>query len=184
MSYSSQHSQSSTERHKETSCPVCAAQTKAVFDDLVEWQDRLAHSEPARALFLASRGFCSFHMWLLQQIGDPGRVAVPRRRPRRRRLPVARALGAVAGGGRKPARLRGQTRCGEPRADQRGRAGRMAAGARAARWRAGRARRRPGVEPAPGGEPRMASASAGFRSAAVEKCARPPRHDPARIAHQ
>lgn len=71
MSYSSQHSQSSTERHKETGCPVCAAQTKAVFDDLVEWQDRLAHSEPARALFLASRGFCSFHMWLLQQIGDP-----------------------------------------------------------------------------------------------------------------
>lgn len=71
MSDSSQHSRSSTERRKQAGCPVCAAQTKAVFDDLVGWQDRLAHSEPARALFLASRGFCSFHMWLLQQIGDP-----------------------------------------------------------------------------------------------------------------
>lgn len=71
MSRCSQHAGSSTPRRKDAGCPVCAAQTKAVFDGLAQWQERLARSEPARALFLASRGFCSFHMWLLQQIGDP-----------------------------------------------------------------------------------------------------------------
>ena len=52
-------------------CPVCVAQSKAVFDDLVAWQARLARSEEAQAQFGAMRGFCAFHMWLLQQIGDP-----------------------------------------------------------------------------------------------------------------
>ena len=52
-------------------CPVCAAQSKAVFDELIAWQARLARSEEAQAQFGAMRGFCSFHMWLLQQIGDP-----------------------------------------------------------------------------------------------------------------
>ena len=52
-------------------CPVCAAQSKAVFDDLVAWQARLARSEEAQARFATMRGFCAFHMWLLQQIGDP-----------------------------------------------------------------------------------------------------------------
>jgi hypothetical protein len=52
-------------------CLVCAAQSRAVFDLLVRQQRRLVDSALARKAFGEWRGFCAFHMWLLEQIGDP-----------------------------------------------------------------------------------------------------------------
>ncbi len=52
-------------------CPICAPQTRAVFDFLVQRQYQIVRSPSEQAAFGASRGLCSFHMWLLQQVGDP-----------------------------------------------------------------------------------------------------------------
>jgi len=57
-------------RDQDRCCTICAAQSRAAFDGLVRWQLRVVESESERAAFAAARGFCSFHMWLLKQIGD------------------------------------------------------------------------------------------------------------------
>jgi hypothetical protein len=51
-------------------CAVCAAETAAVFDYLVQRQHRIVTVAAERQAFGSSRGFCSFHLWLLRQIGD------------------------------------------------------------------------------------------------------------------
>jgi len=71
MSSVSRHGDAGSARGKEQGCSICAAQSRAVFDVLVQWQFRLVRSQSERAAFASARGFCSFHMWLLKQVGDP-----------------------------------------------------------------------------------------------------------------
>jgi GTP-binding protein EngB required for normal cell division len=52
-------------------CPICAAQSQAVFDFFVHWQYALSTSEAARRTFAAERGFCSAHTWQFQQVASP-----------------------------------------------------------------------------------------------------------------
>ena len=52
-------------------CPICAAQTQAVFDFFVHWQLALSMDKDARSAFRAARGFCRVHTWQFQQIAAP-----------------------------------------------------------------------------------------------------------------
>jgi len=71
MSGVARHRETDSARGEDRSCSICVAQSRAVFDVLVRWQFRLVQSQTERAVFASARGFCSFHMWLLRQIGDP-----------------------------------------------------------------------------------------------------------------
>ena len=52
-------------------CPVCAAQSKAIFDFFANWQYELSTAEHARVAFVSARGFCWVHTWLFQKIASP-----------------------------------------------------------------------------------------------------------------
>lgn len=71
MSNVAQQSDRSAGRHNARGCLVCTSQSRAVFDLLARSQYLLVQSESERVAFGLTRGFCSFHMWLLRQIGDP-----------------------------------------------------------------------------------------------------------------
>lgn len=52
-------------------CPICAAQSQAIFDFFAHWQYALATNEAAQRAFIVSHGFCSVHTWQFQQIASP-----------------------------------------------------------------------------------------------------------------
>lgn len=52
-------------------CPICTAQSQAIFDFFVHWQYGLSTSEAARRSFAAERGVCSAHTWQFQQVASP-----------------------------------------------------------------------------------------------------------------
>ena len=52
-------------------CPICAAQSQAVFDFFAHWQYAVSRDEGARRAHRAARGFCRVHTWLFQQIAAP-----------------------------------------------------------------------------------------------------------------
>ncbi len=52
-------------------CPICAAQSQAVFDFFTDWQYAIGRDEDARRAFRAARGFCWLHTWQFQQIAAP-----------------------------------------------------------------------------------------------------------------
>ncbi len=52
-------------------CPICAAQSQAVFDFFVHWQNALMDDEDARRAFAAARGLCWLHTWQFQQVASP-----------------------------------------------------------------------------------------------------------------
>jgi GTP-binding protein EngB required for normal cell division len=56
---------------KTGTCPICAAQSQAVFDFFAQWQYRLVTVEQARQEFVAMMGFCPVHTWQFAQIASP-----------------------------------------------------------------------------------------------------------------
>ena len=58
-------SRSSDERAnlRSGTCPICAAQTQAMFDFFAHWQYSLASVPAAQRAFAAERGFCPAHTW-------------------------------------------------------------------------------------------------------------------------
>lgn len=52
-------------------CPICAAQSRAIFDFFAHWQYLLASSAAARREFTAVRGFCAMHTWQFEQVASP-----------------------------------------------------------------------------------------------------------------
>lgn len=52
-------------------CPICAAQSQAVFDFFVDWQYAISRDADARRAFRAAGGFCWLHTWQFQQIAAP-----------------------------------------------------------------------------------------------------------------
>lgn len=52
-------------------CPICSAQSQAIFDFFAHWQYALATTEAAQRAFIVSHGFCSVHTWQFQQIASP-----------------------------------------------------------------------------------------------------------------
>jgi GTP-binding protein EngB required for normal cell division len=52
-------------------CPICAAQSQAVFDFFAHWQYAVSTDGDARRAFRAARGFCRVHTWQFQQIAAP-----------------------------------------------------------------------------------------------------------------
>jgi GTP-binding protein EngB required for normal cell division len=53
------------------SCPICAAQNRAIFEFFAYWQYTLATSAAAQREFAAARGFCAAHTWQFQRIASP-----------------------------------------------------------------------------------------------------------------
>lgn len=51
-------------------CPICAAQSQAVWDFFVDWQYEISKDEDVRRAFRGSHGFCGVHTWLFQQIAN------------------------------------------------------------------------------------------------------------------
>ncbi len=52
-------------------CPICVAQSQAVFDFFAGWQYALSTNPEARREFALARGFCHVHTWQFQQIASP-----------------------------------------------------------------------------------------------------------------
>ncbi len=52
-------------------CPICAAQSQAVYDFFVHWQYAISKDEQARRAFRSAGGFCGVHTWQFQQIAAP-----------------------------------------------------------------------------------------------------------------
>ncbi len=52
-------------------CPVCAAQSQAIFEFFARWQHELATDRAIQAAFAAAGGFCPGHSWQFQQIAAP-----------------------------------------------------------------------------------------------------------------
>jgi GTP-binding protein EngB required for normal cell division len=52
-------------------CPICAAQSQAIFDFFARWQYALATNEAAQQAFIAAHGLCAVHTWQFQQIASP-----------------------------------------------------------------------------------------------------------------
>lgn len=52
-------------------CPICTAQSQALFDFFARWQYALASSTAAQQAFIASHGFCPAHTWQFQPIASP-----------------------------------------------------------------------------------------------------------------
>lgn len=52
-------------------CPVCAAQSAALFDFFVHWQGTLIRDQQAQREFAETRGFCPLHTWQFQHIAAP-----------------------------------------------------------------------------------------------------------------
>jgi ribosome biogenesis GTPase A len=59
------------QRRTTTGCPICAAQSQAVFEFFAQWQHRLATDRRAPGAFPAVGGFCPAHTWQFQQIAAP-----------------------------------------------------------------------------------------------------------------
>ena len=49
-------------------CPICAAQSRAIFDFYAQWQHVLATNPTAQSEFASARGFCPVHTWQFQKI--------------------------------------------------------------------------------------------------------------------
>jgi GTP-binding protein EngB required for normal cell division len=58
-------------RRTTTGCPICSAQSQAVFEFFAQWQQRLATDRRAQEAFAAAGGFCPAHTWQFQQIAAP-----------------------------------------------------------------------------------------------------------------
>jgi len=52
-------------------CPICAAQSRAIFDFFAQWQYTLGREELAQRAFIVTHGFCPAHTWQFQQIAGP-----------------------------------------------------------------------------------------------------------------
>lgn len=52
-------------------CPICAAQTQAIFDFFAHWQYRLSSESAAQRAFAAARGLCPVHTWQFQDMASP-----------------------------------------------------------------------------------------------------------------
>jgi hypothetical protein len=73
-------SKSSTGNKQRTSgasgrCPICTAQSQAVFEFFVHWQYTFMRSEAARQALADSRGFCPVHTWQFEKIASPMTVS-------------------------------------------------------------------------------------------------------------
>ncbi|GEM_PF-842814 len=51
-------------------CPICAAQSQAVWDFFVDWQFAITRDADVRCAFRASHGFCGIHIWQFAQIAN------------------------------------------------------------------------------------------------------------------
>jgi hypothetical protein len=51
-------------------CPICLAQSKAIFDFFSSWQYDLTMKEEARAAFASLHGFCHTHTWQFQHLAN------------------------------------------------------------------------------------------------------------------
>ena len=49
-------------------CPVCAQQSRVLFDFYAQWQHVLATNPDAQDEFAAARGFCPVHTWQFQKV--------------------------------------------------------------------------------------------------------------------
>jgi len=56
-------------------CPICAAESEAVFAFFAHWQYVLSTTAKARGAFAAVRGFCHVHTWQFQQVSSPQGIA-------------------------------------------------------------------------------------------------------------
>ena len=52
-------------------CPICAAQSQAIFDFFAQWQYTLSGDAAAQRAFAAAHGFCPTHTWQFAQIASP-----------------------------------------------------------------------------------------------------------------
>lgn len=52
-------------------CPICAAQSQAIFNFFAQWQYTLGTDAAAQRAFAAARGFCPTHTWQFEQIASP-----------------------------------------------------------------------------------------------------------------
>ena len=52
-------------------CPICAAQSQAVFDFFAHWQYAVSSEQDARRAFSAARGFCRVHTWQFERLASP-----------------------------------------------------------------------------------------------------------------
>ena len=57
-------------------CPICAAQTQAIFDFFAHWQYSLSSDPAAQRAFAAERGFCPAHTWQFQDMASPRGMSV------------------------------------------------------------------------------------------------------------
>jgi hypothetical protein len=67
----STHSEQPHGTFRSGTCPICSAQTQAIFDLFAHWQYMLARDELAQRAFILTHGFCSVHTWQFQQIASP-----------------------------------------------------------------------------------------------------------------
>ena len=56
---------------KTRTCPICDAQSRAVFDFFAGFQSDLARDAQVRKEFAAIRGFCNVHTWQFQGVAAP-----------------------------------------------------------------------------------------------------------------
>jgi len=52
-------------------CPICAAQSQALFDFFVDAQYALSETDQARRAFAQEHGLCRAHTWQFQQVASP-----------------------------------------------------------------------------------------------------------------
>ena len=57
--------------HRSGTCPICAAQSQAIFNFFAHWQYTLSQDAAAQHAFAAARGFCYVHTWQFAQIASP-----------------------------------------------------------------------------------------------------------------
>ena len=58
-------------RRRTIGCPICTAQSQAIFEFFAQWQHTLATEQRAQRAFAAVGGFCSAHTWQFQQLAAP-----------------------------------------------------------------------------------------------------------------
>jgi len=63
-------------RPRTISCPICGAQSRAIFEFFAQWQRTLATNQSAQRAFAAAGGFCPAHTWQFQQLASPHGLSV------------------------------------------------------------------------------------------------------------
>jgi GTP-binding protein EngB required for normal cell division len=56
---------------KTRTCPICAAQSRTIFDFFAQYQGKLAEENEVRQAFVVSKGFCQVHTWQFEQVASP-----------------------------------------------------------------------------------------------------------------